>query len=253
MALQLLNRTMDATRLNEVANHPDVRPCLGGVGPLDLSPILADPANVALANKHGGFVLVRQEVGIYEAHTMFLPESRGRAAIAAAEEGFRYLFTVTDCVEVQTQVPTSNAPAAGLASAVGFQPIFTRDNAWIGADGASEDIVYMSLTFDRWRARDNVIAAVGHDFHERLADAKSAAQSDLVTHPDDDAHDRAAGASMLMAQAGNARKAVWLYNRWARLAGYQSIELISETPAIIDVRDVVVEVKGESMEILLCR
>ena len=37
MTLKVLRRTMDAERLNEIANNADVRPWLGGEGRIDLT------------------------------------------------------------------------------------------------------------------------------------------------------------------------------------------------------------------------
>lgn len=247
-----LRRTLDATRLNEVANHPDVRPWLGGEGPLDLSGMISDPANFAFENDHGGFVLHRLDADLYEAHSLFLPDGRGAGVRALAEEGFRFLFTATDCMEVVTKVPEGNAAAAALARCVGFVEGFRRGAAWQGPSGPLA-VSYQSLTFDRWRSRDPMAAERGHWFHDRLETTKANAGSDLVTHPDDAAHDRAAGAAVLMAMAGRGRKAVWTYNRWALFAGYAPIHLVSEAPLVIDVVDAVVQVAGEDMEVLLCR
>lgn len=257
MALQLLNRTMDATRLNEVANHPDVRPCLGGVGVLDLSTVFADPANVAMTGEHGGFVLIRQEPGLYEAHSMILPEGRGSQAMEAASQTLRYMFTATDCVEVQTQVPAGNVGADRLSAAMGFTPIFERQKAWPTPNGDPVAISYRSLTFDVWRGRDATLEGVGLELHEAMETAREKAGAEWPDHAEDPAHNRAAGAAVLMARAGNARKAVWLYNRWARLAGYPGIGLVSEAPAIIDMSvgevKFVVQMNGPDMEVLLCR
>ena len=38
-----------------------------------------------------------------------------------------------------------------------------------------------------------------------------------------------------------------------RLAGYQPIALLSETPVVVDVGDAIVEVSGARMEVLTCR
>lgn len=56
-----------------------------------------------------------------------------------------------------------------------------------------------------------------------------------------------------MIRAGQVAKGVQFYNRWASLAGYQSIAVLSVTPTILDVRDAVIEVRGGQMEVLQCR
>lgn len=249
----MIKRTMDAAFLNVVVNHPDVRPWVGGSGPLDVSSIIQDPNNVALVTETGGFILTKQDQHRYELHTQFLPEGRGPAMLDAAREGLRYMFAATDCLEIVTKVAASNRPAALLARHVGFDPIFTRDAAWPEPGGSLSAVTYYCLTFDRWRARDLEIAGRGHWFHEQLETAKQAAASELPIHPDDEAHDRAVGAAVLMALAGNATKAVWTYNRWAALAGYVPISLLSKMPPVIDLVDAVVEIRDGEMEVLTCR
>lgn len=236
----MIRRTMDAAFLNQVANHPEVRPIIGGEGVLDLAETMANPANVALVTKEGGFLYLSQGGGTYEVHSLFLPGRRG--AVAAARASLRYMFTATDCMEVVTKVPTANLAAKGLTLACGF------DHSFDGPEAA-----FYSLPFARWRARDREIAKAGHWFHEELEAAKAATGSPLPTHPDDEAHDRAVGAAILMARAGNPQKASATYNMWARLAGYQQIFLISTTPPIFDVIDAVVQIQPDALEVLSCR
>jgi hypothetical protein len=249
MALQSLHRTMSADLLNEVANNEAVRPFVGGAGFVDVGAVVANPQNVALINEHGGFIFVRDEATRFELHTLFLPEGRGAGVLPAFEEAARFVFASTDCLEITTKVPASNKAADLMARRAGFAPIFTRSAIW--PDGS--DVTYYSLTLDTWRARDPELVVEGYNFHVMLEEAKAAAGSALKTHPDDDAHDRAVGAAVLMALAGNAGKAVWIYNRWARLAGYQTIEQVSVAPVLIDVRDAIVGVAGDTMEVVLCR
>jgi hypothetical protein len=249
MALQILHRTLSTDFLNDVANNAAVRPFVGGAGYVDVGPVVQNPQNVALVNEHGGFIFARDEATRFEVHTLFLPEGRGQSSLAAAEEAARFMFTATDCLEIVTKVPASNKAADFLTRRMGFVPLFTRQAAW--PDGS--DVTVFSLTLDAWRARDPELPLYGEAFHDALEAAKAANGSKLETHPHDESHDRAVGAACLMARAGNAGKAVWLYNRWARLAGYQCIEQVSVAPVLIDVRDAIVSIEGDKMEVVLCR
>lgn len=249
MTLQTLHRTMSADLLNRVANDAAVRPHIGGEGPIDLAGSLENAANVALVSEHGGFIFIRDEATRYELHTLLLPEGRGAEVLPAAAEAFRYVFTATDATEIITKVPEANKAAALMARRAGFVPLFTRKGAW--ADGS--DVTYFALTLDAWTAQDVVLWTTGQDFHVMLDGAKAAAGSSQPVHADDEAHDRAVGAAVLMALAGNAGKAVWSYNRWARFAGYAPIQLMSVAPVTIDVRDAIVGVQGGRLEVLLCR
>lgn len=251
----LFRRTMDATNLTRIANHPDVFPWLGSpgkAGELDLSGVICNLATITLEGPHGGFVLTGNAPGEYEAHSLFLPEGRGEAAVAMAEAGFRYLFTATDCERVVTKVPAGNKAAASLARRVGFTTLFERADAWQGVNGP-ESVSYQALTVDAWAARDPETLAKGAWFHDQLEAAKVAADSKREVHADDEAHDRAVGAAALMMQAGNGPKAVRFYNRWAALTNFAPITLLSLTPLIVDVEDAIIEVTREGMEILQCR
>lgn len=243
----MITRTMDARRLNQIANHPDVRPYIGGEGPIDLTPIAQNPANVLIEAEHGGWVLQPILAGVYEIHTLFLKEGRGSAFFKAAREMLRWMFTRTDALEIVTKVPDDNPGAAMAALKVGFRERFHRDNAWAPGIGVS----YQALTLDGWIARDGVIAKEGHAFHEALESAKKAAGSELPDHPEDAAHERVVGAAVLMARAGLAQKAVGVYGRWATFAGYATIEIVG--PNLIDVRDAIVDVSGPEMAVLLVR
>lgn len=243
----MIQRTMDATFLNEVSNHPEVRPWLGGDGVLDLGALADNPDNVLLETDGGGWVLHPLLPGVYELHTMFLPEGRGRSYFAAAREALRWMFSATDALEIVTKCPDDNGPARMAASIAGFRERFHRDDAWKPGVGVS----YQVFSIDDWFVRDKECLAAGRAFHDTLEAAKTAAGSTLPTHPDDEAHDRAVGAAVLMIRGGNMSKAVAFYNRWAIFAGYATIEALS--PSLVDVRDAIVEVRGDAMGVLKCR
>jgi hypothetical protein len=244
---------MDAGFLNSVVNHPEVRPWLGGAEPIDLTPALSDPRNVALVSDHGGFFLEWREPGLYEVHTQFLPSGRGRHAFEAVWEAMRYMFVETDCTRLLTRVPVFNRRTLAFTAAIGWRKLFERKAAWPMPNGQMSDVHYYAFDFEDWRARDRTLTAHGQWFHDRLEIAKKDVGSLLPVHDEDDAHDRAVGASVLMIRAGNAKKAVWLYNRWANHAGYASIRMIGDTPTIVDVVDAIVQMRDGDMEVMLCR
>lgn len=116
----MLQRSTDAALLNRVVNHPEVaRWMLGFEPPYDLSPLIQNPANIFLANEHGGFLFLKQEHDVYEVHTQFLPEGRGNSLPLARDAAF-WMFTQSDALAIQTYVPESNLPALRLTQAMGF-------------------------------------------------------------------------------------------------------------------------------------
>lgn len=248
----LLRRTMDASRLNEIANHNEVRPHMGGDGdgPVDFTAFALNHANICFVGEHACFLCHKLDAGLYEVHSMVLPEGRGAYALECVREGLRYMFCATDCIEIVTRCPDGNGAALGLARAAGFQETFRRERIWAGGETG---VSFQSMTLARWRGRDSVIAGIGAWFHEKLAEAKREVGSGLPAHDDDDAHDRAVGASVLMVRAGNPAKAIWAYNRWAVFAGYAPAALLSEAPVLIDIVDAIVSPAGDDMEVVLCR
>lgn len=246
----MIKRTMSATFLNEVANHPDVRPFLGAPeNPvLDLTALVQDPRCICLeVPGAGGWVLQPILPAVYELHTLFLPKARGRAYFAQAREAIRYMFSETDCLEIVTKCPDDNGGARMAASLMGFRERFRRENAWSPGVGIS----YQVFSVDDWFVRDDACETAGQAFHEALEAAKIAAGSTLPVHPDDTAHDRAVGACCLMVKGGQAAKGIAFLNRWSIFAGYATIAAISES--LIDVQDAIIEVRGGQMEVLLCR
>lgn len=249
----MLQRTMDAGHVNRILNDPSVRPTLGGVGELDISAVLENPANIALFNEQGGFIALPLDTDLYEIHTQFLPEGRGPQLVSVTLEALRWIFTKTPALQVVTKCPACNPGALGLARAIGGTLLFERDGAWPLPDGSMGSVTYMGLTLDAWKRKDPEIATVGLRFHDALEAAKHADASELPDHLEDEAHNRAVGAAYLMILAGNVRKGVWTYNRWALLAGYQTIEVVSEQPPVLDIKDALVSLEGGRMEVLKCR
>lgn len=244
----MIRRTMSPTLFDEVANHPEVRPWLGGgTGPLDTRPWVENPAVFCLEADKGGFVFHPILAGVYELHTMFLPEGRGKALMDAAREAWRYMFTQTDALEIVTKCPDDNTGARMASSQHGFRERFRREDAWAPGVGIS----YRVLSVDDWIARDQACADEGLAFHLALDAAKDAAGSKLPTHPHDEAHDRVVGAAVMMAKAGNMAKAVGLYERWRVFSGYGPIEALSNT--LVDVGDAIVSITPGGIEALLVR
>jgi hypothetical protein len=247
----LLRRTFDPAMLNVVVNHPEVRPWVApGHEPMDVSAMVANPANFALVTDGGGFVLECQEPGIYQVHSQFLPDHR-RHTRQAMREGFDYMFTRTDCERITTQVPDNKPAAAALAAKAGFKPMFRREEAPLGPTA------YMGLTVEEWAQGNADLEADGAWFHDRCAAVLKDVRPDQPEHPADPAHDRAVGAAVRMIRAGNTVKGVNFYNRWARLAGYSPIRPLSLVPTVLDLSEpglaFIVEIKDGDMEILQCQ
>jgi hypothetical protein len=80
-----LTETRDPATINGFANHPEIRPHLGGAGVLDLSAGLTDP-NVFLFGEHGGFCFTWSAPETFECHVMLTKAWRGRAGFEAGRQ-----------------------------------------------------------------------------------------------------------------------------------------------------------------------
>lgn len=252
--LATIRRTLDGKRLTKIANDPSVRPSLGGDmdSPMDLKPIIANPANVAFESEHGGFVLINLEPGLYEAHSLFLPEGRGAEAFAAMRDALQYMFTRFDCHEIVTMVPDSNPPAAQFAKVGGFSKWFTRENCFPVNGGGVNATYYRLAVFD-WIQHSDACLDAGEWLHEQFTDAKAVFGWSAPDHEDDDAHTRAAGAALLMFQAGHPARAIFLYNRWAKFARYNTIALVSEHPVVVNTDGMMLTLAANGqLEVLSC-
>jgi hypothetical protein len=239
-------RSQHPAPFNALANAPSVRPWLGyGLAPLDLTAQVQNLANVCLLTPEhdGAYILIQLQPGLYEAHSMALPEARGSAMARLMRDGFQYMFTATDCVEVTTRCPDGNPAASRWADLAGFKASFRREACFPLADqivGCS----YRSLLYRDWVLKDGRNAHEGQRFHALL----HAVQPD--NHPDDRVHDAWVGATIEGIRRGNIQKAVALFNRWAVFAGYHPAEILSETPPVVFTGDAVVSLVDDQPHIL---
>lgn len=242
-------RTFDSTILNEIANRPDVRPHLMGQGPLDLSQLIGNPANVTYAGPQGGFIAVQISDVLYEVHTIFTPDRDGaQDVIKIGQDALAYMFTHTGCLQIITRVPEPNRGAHMVASRVGFKDFAMQKDIAPGVDAK-----LMRLTVEDWTLRAIQPRVEGFAFHGLLHEAKMAMGSTEPPHAEDEKHDRFVGACLLMAKAGQIGKAFQNYNHAAFIYGYQPIRLLSQIPAIVDTGDAIVGIENGQIEVMLCR
>lgn len=241
---------MNAAFLNGIANDPAVRPSLGGVGQLDMTAILREPHNYGLVTDQGGFVVIKTGPRVYECHSIFPEEARGIHTQEAMVAGLRYMFVNTDCLEVVTKVPDGNLAALGGCRAMGFIRSFVLDKGWPLPDGSMGPVFVYSLPIAKWAQRDAVAQAKGVWFHDRLEQLTG---GNIPAHYDEPSHNQAVGASVMMFEAGNSIKATECYNRWAVLAGFSQVKMLSQNPTVLDMDNVIVGIANGDMEILSCR
>lgn len=239
-AKEMVVRSNDVTKFNAVINHPSVHPWVSKTEQeLDASDVIADRRNILLEAPHGFFIFHFHEPGTYEVHTQFLPEGRGKNAFISAKEASHYMFTKTDCVEILTKVPVENVAAKKLTTAMGFTQLFT------GSKWKEKPVEFFRLGIEEWMANAPRLVEKGDWFHHELL--RQGAEAD---HEDDPVHDRYVGAAVEMILAGQVGKGIVYYNRWARFYGYETIQCVSETPLVIDIRTAKLAVGNGSFEVI---
>lgn len=249
-----IRRSFDAADINPILNDPSVlsKVSVPGIDVLDASELIADTRNVLLMAEGGGVLFIADEPGIYEVHTSFLPGHRGRHAIKASLEAYRWMFTHTDCVLLQTKIPAFNKPAMRSAAIVGFVESFDRAKIWPTADGPV-DMRFYTIDYASWLKRTSPIVESGKAFHARLDAEYERHGKPPHSHPDEECHDRNVGACVETIYGGQPEKAVVLYNRWARFAGYGQVSLVSRSPIVIDIGEAVLLVADNDFKVIQCR
>jgi hypothetical protein len=74
----------DIAEINELLNHPAIRPTIGGDGHLDAARLIADGRNRFYLDERGCAAFLWRGPGIYEGHSALLV--RGREALKAGRE-----------------------------------------------------------------------------------------------------------------------------------------------------------------------
>lgn len=222
--------------LNEVLNHPRVRPWVAsGSEVLNVSAAVANPKNILLMGEHGGCMFFYMQEGVYEVHTQVLPQGRGEWVSALTEACARWIFTRTPCYEVVTRVPEGHLAAKVAAIARGMRFEFTRQKE-CQFRGQLVDVSLYSWRIQDWIAQADALEELGQRFHEMLHAAAIKHGVKDPEHADDPNHNRYVGAAIEMGLYGHIVKGVLWYNRWAYMARHAPIILLQrENPAIIKI------------------
>jgi hypothetical protein len=256
----LVGRSFDAREFNRILNDPAVYPfvTLPHLKTLDASPLVDDPRNFLLMADGGGIIFHCLDAGVYEVHTAFLKPDREKLSQQgphirnACLEAYRFMFTHSDCVELLTKIPAHNRAATIFAPLVGWTKEYQREAVWPTPDG-NVGLSYWSLRYDDWVRKTPDLMSAGRWFHDRLEQECERLGHTLPHHDDDAAHDLHVGSAVEMIYGGQTEKAVILYNRWARFAGYGLIALLCKNPLLIDIGDALIEILPETFKVLKCR
>lgn len=238
-------RTLDASKFNLIANHPDVRPHLGGSEVINQEQI-SNINNYCLMtdDETGAYYLQNFGEGRYVVHTVALKSARGKPMAELMKEGFKYMFTSTDCIEIQTFVADGERQAERWTEYAKFRKTFHRDNA-IEINGIIVGMQYYTMTFDEWISNSDICKEKGEEFHKFLEE-----EIGHPNHPDDEIHDKYVGATILCCENGNAPKGILQYNKWAVPTGYQASFIASITPLVVNIGNALLQQTNGSIKLL---
>lgn len=247
----MIERVFTAERLNEIVNHPSIYSWIKGshTGPLDLTAFAANTDNVCLIGEHGSIIFQKHQPGIYEFHTCVLPEGRGQWMTDQWKAVSRWMFTKTDAFELLTKCPDGNIASKAGARYVGCSLMFKTRPIWPTDEGIVPVDVY-SIILQNWIKQTPEMALVGEDYHNRLQAEYRRLGRNEALHEEDPVHNAYAGATAEMIQNGQVIKAMYFYNRFARMAGYHPINIKSLEPVIIDIGEALLRVNGNEFEVI---
>lgn len=121
---EVLERSYATQTINALANHPELRPFVGGDPklPLDMTAAIDNDLNVFLMGEHGGFILIWSAPGVYEVHTLIRPEGRGKWALDAAREGIATMKRDYGAKHIWTRVDPEQRNVRAFTMTVGMKP-----------------------------------------------------------------------------------------------------------------------------------
>lgn len=242
-----VSRARDASHINRIANHPDVRPTVAdvSVGEIDVTAAIKQPTTIALQGEFGAQVFYFIMPGVYEVHSLCLPEGRGRWMREFVRIALRTMFIQYPAWELVTRVPRGHLPARALTIANGFKVEFTRDDKCVFRGEPVEIDIYR-LGIHDWANNSDWALEMGRIFHDQLhAEARRIGITEPA-HPDDPQHNRIAGAAVEMARLGQVVKSMLFYNRWSILARHAQIGIVTEFPPTfkMDIGNMVIKPDG---------
>lgn len=104
--------------LESVANHPRVRPWIGGEGEFRAGESWT--RTVAVEWPEGGVVFVGEAPGIYSGHLVFAPKTRD--VLSKVRQAIAYLFSHTDASLLVAQFPPTHWHVRKIVQSLGMTP-----------------------------------------------------------------------------------------------------------------------------------
>jgi len=226
-----MKRVFDATYANSVMRHPSVMCGAMVTEDADLSEFVSNLNNVVLVYDGGAFAVENKGSGVYDVHTLALPEGRGKKLRENISKALRYMFVETDCERLITKAFKDNSSSVALS------------DAFFNRRGESKEFIYYEMPYSKWVESSAEAKCTGESFHGSIE----------ANHDDDITHDHHAGGAILILQTGNYEKATRLYNEWAVMSGYEPIALLRINPLIASMGKDLFIYHNQTLEQILCQ
>jgi hypothetical protein len=123
----MIHRAADALLHNRIANHPDVMPTINySGGYADFSPLLDHPDQYILLHDGEGAASIFEwsAPGVWQGHSMFLPEVRGKQGIEAGKSMVVWMFE-SGANMIWGQTPIDNRRARMFNRLIGAKSVGT--------------------------------------------------------------------------------------------------------------------------------
>lgn len=231
----------DKAEVTGICMHPEVRKWTACDGAPDFD---ADRwfkgRNMIVLMQGGCFLSNWLGDRTWQVHTNILPEARGKWALVNAGLSIMLGFIGSEAESFVTMVPANNRPAKWFALNMGFRSTFTRKDKWPHG-GKLWDLNFYRLDIDDWILQGHLLE-VGKAFHKEVE-----LQLGHESHAEDSVHDCYVGACIALVNAGRVDKAMRIYNRWAREAGYVPLQVVAHNPLVIDAQTFFISVVDGKM------
>lgn len=119
----MIVRATDASVHNTIANHPEVKPTISYTEDYaDFTPLFEHPDQYVLLHDNEGASSIFEwsAPGVWQGHSMFLPERRGKEGIASARAMIAWMFD-NGAEMIWGQTPLDNRPAQMFNRLIGFK------------------------------------------------------------------------------------------------------------------------------------
>jgi len=110
-----------ANHINNLVNHPDIRPTAGGDGisRIDFAPVFDQI--IALEDRGGAWFFMDEGNGVWEGHYCFLKKYRGKHALEFGRKALQYMFGVIGAKRIIGRQPVENKLASIYNIALGIK------------------------------------------------------------------------------------------------------------------------------------